>query len=565
MHLQSYKSKEEKSSTSISNQEQSLQFKDNRDHIAVTSDQISNSPKQVAQRVALDNVSPPPIQLQTNNTGLPDNLKSGIENLSGHSMDDVRVHYNSSQPAQLQAHAYAQGNQIHLGPGQEKHLPHEAWHVVQQKQGRVQPTKQLKSKVNINDDTGLEREADIMGTKALQSNISASENLISSPSSAIMQQQTIQRLVVDIAPKENLGQGYLEQVRTFGDDQAIPDADKGKKHTRVNPPAHKVVAYKPPGKFKRTIQPTALQKEIQAKLSATDFSKVGLNEPIVFLGHGIVESKKIGLTGSNYAQVAKGQQGYTETDFFNALTDEQKGLPEGYYGTIYLQGCYTAVDTKDHFKKSLAGKLFLKLYKTFPDIKVKGNLSESRSLLDGVKVDEDGKDTAEIQRMTANYKAVYKKSMSLYTKINTMITSLKEVEPETPEFSKKPQLDSVIKKLSDLSNDYKKISQDGFGHILFGQEPAADNVEEQKAKKRYDEIVAMEKEIEAQKEELLKLKEAEIQKFKSGATYQEWFQRKKHLENLPVFRMIPKILSDLNQGVVLFYDENKVIEDSPID
>ncbi len=103
-----------------------------------------------------------------NNTGLPDTLKSGIENLSGYSLDDVKVHYNSPAPAQLQAHAYAQGTDIHLAPGQEKHLPHEAWHVVQQKQGRVQPTTQLKGKVNINDDSGLEKEADVMGAKALQ-------------------------------------------------------------------------------------------------------------------------------------------------------------------------------------------------------------------------------------------------------------------------------------------------------------------------------------------------------------------------------------------------------------
>ncbi|MCE7996387.1 MAG: DUF4157 domain-containing protein [Roseivirga sp.] len=105
---------------------------------------------------------------KTNNTGLPDNLKAGIENLSGYSMDDVKVHYNSAKPAQLEAHAYAQGTDIHLASGQEKHLPHEAWHVVQQKQGRVKPTIQLKDKVNINDDTGLENEADVMGAKALQ-------------------------------------------------------------------------------------------------------------------------------------------------------------------------------------------------------------------------------------------------------------------------------------------------------------------------------------------------------------------------------------------------------------
>ncbi|WP_294962456.1 DUF4157 domain-containing protein [uncultured Flavobacterium sp.] len=112
-----------------------------------------------------------PIQKKENSTGLPDNLKSGIENLSGYSMDDVKVHYNSDKPAQLQAHAYAQGTDIHIASGQEKHLPHEAWHVVQQKQGRVQPTLQMKGNVNVNDDTGLENEADVMGQNAL--NLSA--------------------------------------------------------------------------------------------------------------------------------------------------------------------------------------------------------------------------------------------------------------------------------------------------------------------------------------------------------------------------------------------------------
>lgn len=109
-----------------------------------------------------------PVQKKENNTGLPDGLKSGVENLSGHSLDDVKVHYNSDKPAQLQAHAYAQGTDIHVASGQEKHLPHEAWHVVQQKQGRVKPTTQLKGKIAINDDTALEKEADVMGEKSLQ-------------------------------------------------------------------------------------------------------------------------------------------------------------------------------------------------------------------------------------------------------------------------------------------------------------------------------------------------------------------------------------------------------------
>ena len=108
----------------------------------------------------------PPWAPRPNRTGLPDRLKAGVEALSGVSMDDVRVHRNSSEPARLEAHAYAQGSDIHLGPGQEQHLPHEAWHVVQQKQGRVRVTKEVRGDIAINDDPGLEAEAQAMGSRA---------------------------------------------------------------------------------------------------------------------------------------------------------------------------------------------------------------------------------------------------------------------------------------------------------------------------------------------------------------------------------------------------------------
>ena len=103
-----------------------------------------------------------------NTTGMPDDLKQGIESISGEDMSDVKVTHNSDKPAQLNAHAYASGNDIHVAPGQEKHLPHEAWHVVQQKQNRVKPTKKADSGELINEDPALEKEADVMGEKALQ-------------------------------------------------------------------------------------------------------------------------------------------------------------------------------------------------------------------------------------------------------------------------------------------------------------------------------------------------------------------------------------------------------------
>jgi len=96
----------------------------------------------------------------SNRTGIPDSLKVQFENTSGFSFDDVKVHYNSSKPAQLQALAYTQGNQVYIAPRQEKHLGHELRHVVQQKAGIVKPTTFLNG-VAINDNVNLEKEADI--------------------------------------------------------------------------------------------------------------------------------------------------------------------------------------------------------------------------------------------------------------------------------------------------------------------------------------------------------------------------------------------------------------------
>lgn len=104
-------------------------------------------------------------QRAENKTGMPNRLKSGIESLSGLDMSDVKVHYNSAKPASVQAHAYTQGSDIHVAPGQEKHLGHEAWHVAQQKQGRVMATTEIGG-MPVNDSPSLEKEADVMGAKA---------------------------------------------------------------------------------------------------------------------------------------------------------------------------------------------------------------------------------------------------------------------------------------------------------------------------------------------------------------------------------------------------------------
>ena len=106
-----------------------------------------------------------PMRKTENKTGLPDDLKAGVERLSGLSLDDIRVHYNAPEPARYQALAYTRGAHIHVGPGYERHLAHEAWHVVQQKQGRVRPTAEING-AHVNDQESLEHEADAFGSLA---------------------------------------------------------------------------------------------------------------------------------------------------------------------------------------------------------------------------------------------------------------------------------------------------------------------------------------------------------------------------------------------------------------
>ncbi len=106
-----------------------------------------------------------PLQAKAAEGGLPPTLQAGIAQLSDEDLSDVQVHAGSARPAALGALAYAQGNDIHLGPGQDQHLPHEAWHLVQQRQGRVRPTTQAAG-MPVNDDPALEHEADVMGARA---------------------------------------------------------------------------------------------------------------------------------------------------------------------------------------------------------------------------------------------------------------------------------------------------------------------------------------------------------------------------------------------------------------
>ena len=149
-------------------------------------------------------------------SGLPDRLKSGIEALSGISMDGVRVNRNSARPGKLDALAFAQGRDIHLAPGQDHHLPHEAWHLVQQAQGRVRPTLQAKTGEKVNDDGALEREADTMGAKALSHRAAVAPATLAAGPAPPRQAGTAQDVAQPMRPASGYGSKWLKNAFSSG-------------------------------------------------------------------------------------------------------------------------------------------------------------------------------------------------------------------------------------------------------------------------------------------------------------------------------------------------------------
>lgn len=111
-----------------------------------------------------------------NQTGIPDKVIQSMESSFGADFSSVRVHPDSTKAPEVGALAYTQGVDIHFAPGQFKPgtsagqelLGHELTHVVQQSEGRVQPTTEVGG-MAVNDDVSLEREADIWGAKAASS------------------------------------------------------------------------------------------------------------------------------------------------------------------------------------------------------------------------------------------------------------------------------------------------------------------------------------------------------------------------------------------------------------
>lgn len=171
-----------------------------------------------------------PVFDKAHHSGLPSSLLGGMEQLSGEDLSQVRIHTNSPKPARFNALAYTHGRDIHLGPGQGKHLPHEAWHAVQQIQGRVTPTTQLRG-VATNSDVDLEREADVMGARAMQLKGSSRVKQSTRVRSPVLQRRRVPGTIdtIDLVWEENAdahGEGLIRLVN-----RAWPNLNKAQQTT----------------------------------------------------------------------------------------------------------------------------------------------------------------------------------------------------------------------------------------------------------------------------------------------------------------------------------------------
>lgn len=138
---------------------------------------------------------------------MPAGVRAKMEGALGVDFSAVRIHEGPEAEA-VGALACTQGTAIHFAPGQyqpesqrgQELLGHELTHVVQQARGRVQAARQVNG-VGLNDDPGLEREADDRGREAARGSTHARlqdvapSPVVRSPTPPAQPATTVQRRV----------------------------------------------------------------------------------------------------------------------------------------------------------------------------------------------------------------------------------------------------------------------------------------------------------------------------------------------------------------------------------
>lgn len=109
-------------------------------------------------------------------TGIPGPVLAKMEHAFQTDFSAVRVHADSSHAESMGALAYARGNDIHFAPGKynpgtregQELLGHELAHVHENRKSPAGVTRWLKGGEPVNDNPGLERNADRLGRRAAQ-------------------------------------------------------------------------------------------------------------------------------------------------------------------------------------------------------------------------------------------------------------------------------------------------------------------------------------------------------------------------------------------------------------
>lgn len=132
----------------------------------------------VQRRVSRSRAEPRPhLPADGGGRAMPPAVQAKMERAFGTDFSAVRI-YEGPRATALGALAYTQGSEVHFASGHyqpnspagQALLGHELAHTVQQRQGRVPTTLQLKG-VGVNDDAALEREADVAGARAARGDL----------------------------------------------------------------------------------------------------------------------------------------------------------------------------------------------------------------------------------------------------------------------------------------------------------------------------------------------------------------------------------------------------------
>lgn len=163
-----------------------------------------------------------PVQLHKNGTksGMPEAVQTKMEGSFGTDFSNVNIHENDNSATQMGALAYTRGNNVHFAPGQynpgsqkgQELLGHELTHVVQQRAGRVTPTRQGKG-MPVNDSPSLEKEADVLGAKAAQ----GKSAVVNGKGNGIQKANDLSSVPADNKKKTKIATTSISQSNTLAD------------------------------------------------------------------------------------------------------------------------------------------------------------------------------------------------------------------------------------------------------------------------------------------------------------------------------------------------------------